>query len=417
MLNPDAVVITGYETLNCLGLTRQEFARRLLAGESGVGLSPRLQAEGVGYPMGEIAGFDAAAHFGKEVELLDRGVQLALVAAAGALAMAGLSDLSRHYDPVRVGVITGVGLPGMESQDRAFRKFYGEASGRMHPYSIPRAMANAASSQISMRVGAQGASFTVATACASATHALGEAWRYLRSGELDLVLAGGADAPLTLGLLKAWEAMRVLAPAGPDAQSARRACRPFSADRAGLVLAEGAGMFVLERAARAQARGARCLAELAGYGASADAGHITQPSLRGAAQAMRQALQRAGLRPEDVDYINAHGTATKLNDATETAAIHEVFGPAAARLSVSSTKSMHGHAMGASGAVELAAVLTALEAQCVPPTANYTVPDPDCDLDVTPHQARPRQVRAALSNSFAFGGLNAVLAVRSCPPA
>lgn len=409
MPRADAVVITGYETLNCLGQDRASFARRLLAGESGIGRSPRLEAEGVGFPVGEITGFAPEEHFGKEIELLDRGVQLAMVCAGRALAMAGLEEISRFYDAARVGVITGSGMPGIESQERALRQLYGEKASRLHPFSIPRAMANAASSQISMRWGAQGACFTLSSACASSAHALGEAWRSLRAGDLDMVLAGGTDAPLTRGVFKAWEGMRVLAPAGENAAAA---CRPFSADRAGMVVAEGAAMFVLERAAGARARGATIIAELAGYGASADAGHITQPSARGAAQAMRQALQRAGLTPDQVDYINAHGTATRLNDVTEIAAIREVLGPAAAKVSISSTKAMHGHAMGASGAIELAAVLTALAEQKVPPTAHYTTPDPECDLDVTPNRARARELRAALSNSFAFGGLNAVLAIR-----
>ncbi|HVB39435.1 MAG TPA: beta-ketoacyl-[acyl-carrier-protein] synthase family protein, partial [Terriglobales bacterium] len=243
----------------------------------------------------------------------------------------------------------------------------------------------------------------------SSTHALGEAWKLIRSGAADMMIAGGSDAPLTFGVIKAWEAMRVLAAAGDDPG---RACRPFSRDRNGLVLAEGAAMFVLESANTARRRGARVLAELAGYGATADAGHITQPSVEGAAGAMTGALTSAGLAPADIDYINAHGTGTKLNDSTEIAAIKRAFGAAATRLSISSTKSMHGHAMGASGAIELAATLLAMRHNLVPPTANYSQPDPDCDLDITPNQARPRRIRAALTNSFAFGGLNAVLAIR-----
>ncbi|MGH9535538.1 MAG: beta-ketoacyl-[acyl-carrier-protein] synthase family protein, partial [Terriglobales bacterium] len=260
--------------------------------------------------------------------------------------------------------------------------------------------------------GAKGVSFAISTACASSTHAIGEAWRLLRLGAADIMLAGGADAPITLGVFKAWEAMRVLAPAGADPATA---CRPFSADRAGLVLAEGAAMFVLETEASARQRGARIWAELAGYGASADAGHITQPALDGPFAAMREAMDAAGLEPRDLDYINAHGTGTKLNDSTECAAIRQLLGVEADRVSVSSTKSMHGHAMGASGAMELAATLMALRHQTAPPTANFTAPDPACNLDVTPNRARPREIRAALSNSFAFGGLNAVLAIKRSP--
>ncbi|HET9784643.1 MAG TPA: beta-ketoacyl-[acyl-carrier-protein] synthase family protein [Terriglobales bacterium] len=408
----EAVVITGMAVLAASGTETAQFWDNLQAGRSALSPLTRVRSDKLTTGVaGEIRDFDPESHFGKEGELLDRFAQFGVICARRALEHAGLGQRSPDwpYAAERVGVLTGTGMGGICTQDHGFRTIYGEGATRVHPFLIPRSMYSAATSQIGMATGARGPSFTISTACASSTHALGEAWRLLRSGAADMFITGGSDAPLTFGVIKAWEAMRVLASAGTEPS---RACRPFSGDRSGLVLAEGAAMFVLETASGAQRRGARVLAELAGYGASADAGHITQPDQAGAGFAMREALRSAGLAPEEVDYINAHGTGTKLNDATEIAAIKEVFGPAAQRLSISSTKSMHGHAMGASGAIELAATLLALEHQVVPPTANYTIPDPECDLDVTPNQARPRPLRAALSNSFAFGGLNAVLAVR-----
>ena len=408
------VVITGFAVLSATGSDTASFWDRLANGRSGLGRLTRVNSPLLSTGVaGEIHDFVPEEHFGKEIELLDRFAQFGVVCARRALADAGLplrlDNGESPYAPERVAVLTGTGMGGICTQDQGFRQMYGEGSNRVHPFLIPRAMYSAASSHIGMDLGARGVSFTISTACASSTHALGEAWRRIRDGSADMVIAGGSDAPLTFGVVKAWEAMRVLAPAGADPS---RACRPFSRDRGGLVLAEGAAMFVLESAEGAARRGAAVLAELAGYGASADAGHITQPTLEGPAQAKREAMATAGLAPQDVDYNNAHGTGTKLNDATEIAAIKAVFGEQAARLSISSTKSMHGHAMGASGAIELAATLLALQRQVVPPTANYTTADPECDLDVTPNQAKPRPLRAALSNSFAFGGLNAVLAVR-----
>ncbi len=408
----ERIVISGFEVISCLGLDRRQFWRRLVDGEGGLGPITRFDPGTLAANVaGEIPGFDPEPLFGKQLDLLDRFAQLALYCARHALAAAGLDGgFEPWFVPERVGVITGSGLGGVESEDRAFQQIYGQNAARLHPFSIPRMMTNAASAHISMEAGARGPCLTLSTACASATHALGEAWRYLRDGIVDLVIAGGADAPITFGVFKAWEGMRVLAPANGNP---RRACRPFSADRAGMSLAEGAAIFVLERESSARRRGAPILAELAGYGASADAGHITQPNRQGPLSAMRAALATAGVRPQEVDYINAHGTGTRLNDAIEIAAIRELLGEAAAQVSISSTKSMHGHAMGASGALELAAVVQAIGHQIVPPTANFTAPDPNCDLDVTPNQSRPRLIRTALSNSFAFGGLNAVLAVRA----
>lgn len=407
------VVITGFGVLAASGSNNEAFWSSLAAGRSSLGPLTRVRSEQLTTGVaGEIHDFEPEAHFGKEVELLDRYAQFALVCARRALAHAGLParfEPDGAVAPERVGVLTGTGMGGICTQDAGFRQIYGERANRVHPFLIPRSMYSAASSQISMATGARGPNFTISTACASSTHALGEAWRLLRHGAAELMLAGGSDAPLTFGVIKAWEAMRVLAPANGDPV---HACRPFSRDRAGLVLAEGAAMFVLETAESAARRGAAVLAELAGYGATADAGHITQPSVDGAANAMRGALESAEMEPREIDYVNAHGTGTKLNDSTEIAAIKQVFGADAAKISISSTKSMHGHAMGASGAIELAATLLALKHQIVPPTASYSIADPECDLDVTPIHARPRALRCAISNSFAFGGLNAVLAIR-----
>jgi nodulation protein E len=264
-------------------------------------------------------------------------------------------------------------------------------------------MANAGASHISMEFGITGPSFTISTACSSAAHAIGQAFAMVRSGMIDLAITGGSEAPFSFGILKAWEAMRVVSP---------DTCRPFSKDRRGMILGEGSAMFVIEPWEHAKARGARIHAELLGFGMSADACHITQPSMEGAARAMRAAIRDAGLDPDCIGYINAHGTATPVNDPTETAAIRSVFGSRAETVPVTSTKSMHGHALGAAAALECLATIIALRDGFLPPTANFNEPDPDCDLDVVPNTARPASVEFAISNSFAFGGLNAVLVLR-----
>jgi len=260
-----------------------------------------------------------------------------------------------------------------------------------------------------MEFGAQGPALTTATACSSSGHAIGEAFHLIKFGMADVMLAGGTEAPITFGMIRSWESVRVLATGNGDPS---KACRPFSLDREGLVMGEGAAMFLCEELEHARQRGARIYGEISGYGLSSDASHITQPSVDGPARAVRMALAEAEVNPEDVDYINAHGTGTRVNDVTETRVIKEVFGDHARKLAVSSTKSMHGHVMGATGAVEMAATIQAIDRGVIPPTANYTQPDPECDLDYVPNQAREKPVRVAISNSFAFGGLNAVLLVR-----
>jgi nodulation protein E len=299
-------------------------------------------------------------------------------------------------------------MGGVTRQDECYRDMYERGLTRTHPFTIPRIMYNAAASHISMKYRLEGPTLCISTACSSASHAIGEAAELIRAGRADVMVAGGADAPIAPGVVKAWESMRVLAPAGDDPAAA---CRPFSADRQGLVLGEGSGVVVLEERERAVRRGAVIHGELAGYSATADAAHITAPGVESPARAIRQALAQAGLNPEHVQYINAHGTATRLNDSTETTIIKRVFGDYARKVAISSTKSMHGHMMGASGAIELIATLMTIERGIVPPTANYRKPDPECDLDYVPNQAREMKVDAAVSNSFAFGGLNAVLVV------
>jgi len=407
------VVITGMGVIAASGQSREEFFSNLVAGRGAArrmqNLDPAVVERLNNRIAAEVRGFEPGAHFTeKELDHLDRFAQFALVAARQAMAHAGLEGFSEEQQP-RVGVMVGTAYGGTETLDTYYFSLYAKNATRLPPLVIPRLMYNAATCQISMRLLARGPCLTPTTACSSGAHALGEALRVIQRGDADCMLAGGSDAPLTYGVVRAWEAMRVLAPPGDDPA---RACRPFSRDRQGIVIGEGAAIFVLEEYESARRRGANVLAELAGYAATSDASHITQPSVAGPASAMRQALADAKLNPDDIDYINAHGTATRVNDVMETKAIKEVFGERARKLPVSSSKSMHGHVMGASGAIELVAAVEAMRRGVVPPTANYTEPDPECDLDCVPNQARELPVRAALSNSFAFGGLNAVLVVK-----
>jgi len=407
------VVITGMGVIAAPGSGVGDFFSNLVAGRSGSRPIQNLPPEVLGRLncriAAEVADYNPLQHFTeKELDQLDRFSQFALVAARQALAQAGLERLSEAQQP-RTGVCIGTAYGGMETLDTHYFALYARNATRLPPLVIPRVMYNAATCQVSMRFQARGPCLTPTTACSSATHALGEAYRMIQQGQADWMLAGGSDAPITYGVIRCWEAMRVLA---PENGQAARACRPFSGDRQGIVIGEGAAVLVLEDYETARRRGAPALAELAGYGANSDASHITQPSVAGPARAMRLALEDAGMKPEEIDYINAHGTATRVNDAIETKAIKEVFGAHAKKLPVSSTKSMHGHVMGASGAIELVAAIEAIRQGVVPPTANYATPDPECDLDYVPNQARRMPVRAALSNSFAFGGLNAVLVVK-----
>jgi len=338
----------------------------------------------------------------------DRFTRFALIAADEAAEQANFA--SAGFDPHRVGSIIGTGLGGCETLDAGYKRVYGEDLPRVAPATIAWSMYNAAASAVATKYGAKGLAYSVVSACASSAHAIGLAFQAIRGGAADAVFAGGADAPLTFGIIRAWESMRVLA---VDNEHPEAACRPFSADRKGLVLAEGAGVLLLESFESAQKRGQPILGEVVGFGMTSDAGHVTDPSADGAARAMAMAIRDAGLTPHDVGYINAHGTATRANDLTETNAIKSVFGDAAHRIPVSSTKSLHGHAMGASGAIEIASSLLALNDGFLPPTINLDTPDPECDLDYVPHAAREARVSLFLSNSFGFGGMNGVVAIRT----
>ena len=408
MSNGRRVAITGLGALSALGVGVPALWKGLLAGRSGFRRIERFDPSTLLVPIAaELPEFTPPVLEGGQIELLDRFSQFALVAASEAYEDASLTVDDAERD--RVGVAVGSGFGGCLTQDDRYQRIYGKGETRVHPFSIPRMMHSAAASHLGMVRGLRGPTLCFTTACAAAAHAIGEAGEIIRSGRADVMLAGGSEAPITFAVMRCWEAMRVLAPPGTDPT---RACRPFSRDRSGLVLGEGAGILVLESWERARGRGATILAELAGYGATADAGHITQPGVDAPARAIALALEQAGVQPADVDYVNAHGTGTRLNDATETGIIKRAFGGHAPRLAISSTKSVHGHAIGASSALELIAAILAIRKGVVPPTANYTEADPECDLDYVPNEPREMAVDVALSNSFAFGGLNAALVVK-----
>jgi nodulation protein E len=396
-------VITGLGAISALGPDVGTLAAALKVGRSAIGPLTTIPTEGLITKVGaEVRDFDPNAHFESgKLALLDRFAQFALVATREAISGSGLKF--RDGIGARTAVIVGSGVGGQITLDENYYRVYSQGAKRLHPFTIPKLMISAAASHITMEHGITGPSFTVASACASANHAIGIAFHMVRSGSVDVAVAGGTEAVFTFGTMRGWEALRVMAP---------DTCRPFSRDRKGMVLGEGAAMVVIEELERAKARGAEILGEIVGFGMTSDAADIVLPSVDGAISAMRACLADARLAPEEVGYINAHGTGTAANDVTETKAIHTVFGPHAKRLAVSSTKSMHGHALGAAGALELAATIIALRQGFIPPTANFTEADPQCDLDYVPNEARAVQVEVALSNSFAFGGHNAILAVR-----
>jgi nodulation protein E len=398
------VAITGMGAICGLGRNTAECARALAEGRSAIGPIASTDVSQLRFQNGaEVKDYHHGPYFeDRRADFLDRFAQFAVIAAREAVADSGVQLTPGLRESA--AIITGSCVGGQSTEDIGFHEVYKLGHNRVHPLTIPKTMANAGASHISMEFGITGPSFTISTACSSAAHAIGQAYWMVRSGATDLAITGGSEAPFSFGILKAWEAMRVVSP---------DTCRPFSKDRNGMVLGEGAAMLVLEPLESALARGARIHVEIAGFGMSADAGHITQPSAEGAARAMRAALRDAALAAEAIGYINAHGTWTQANDSTETSAIRAVFGAHAGRLAVSSTKAMHGHALGASAALECLATALALRDGLLPPTANYRAPDPECDLDVIPNQARAARVEYALSNSFAFGGLNAVLALRA----
>jgi len=403
------VVITGMGVFASTGKDTESFFNNLVRGRSAVRRITQFDPSPLSVQIAaEVPDYSPADYFPpKRLDLLDRFSQFGLLASKEAMESSGIE--LRDEERPRFGVVTGSGMGGVTTFDSGYFNLYANKATRLHPFTIPKIMHNAATSQICMEFGAQGPSLTTATACSSSGHAIGEAFHFIKFGIADVMLGGGSEAPITFGMIRSWESVRVLAPGNGDPS---RACRPFSADREGLVMGEGAAMLLLEELEHARKRGARIYAEISGYGLSSDAGHITQPSVEGPARAIRMALQEGQVNPEEVDYINAHGTGTRLNDATETQVIKEVFKEHARQVAISSTKSMHGHTMGATGAIELVATVMATQRGVIPPTANYTRPDPECDLDYVPNQAREKPVRVAISNSFAFGGLNAVLLVR-----
>jgi nodulation protein E len=399
------VVVTGLGCVAPIGQCVPDFWNALVAGRSAIGKFPEHVPEQIAHVvLAPIVGFNADAQFEpkRQLPFLDRFSQFALLAAREAARDAGLV-LSDSEKP-RSAVVLGSGIGGNTTHEEQYQRLAKSNNPRVHPLTIPRLMLNAAASQVTMEFGMTGPAYSISSACASANHAIGQAMWFIRSGLCDVALTGGSEACLTIGTVKAWEALRVMA---------SDTCRPFAKDRRGMVLGEGGAIIVIESLERASARGAKIYCELAGFGMSSDADDITFPNKEGAASAMTAALKDGGLNPADVDYINAHGTGTAANDKTETAAIKLAFKDEARRLAVSSTKSMHGHALGAAGAIEIIAAVKAIETGIVPPTANFTEPDPECDLDYVPNKAREMKVRAALSNSFAFGGLNAVLALRA----
>ncbi len=397
------VVVTGIGVVSAIGNNADDFWTSVSSGRSGIGPITKIDTAELRFKnAAEVKNFDSTKQFDdKSILWLDPFAQFGIVAAREAIADSGITFTDDLRD--RTGVVTGSCLGGKETEDKLFFDLYGEKKNRMPPTAIPRAMSNAVASHVSMEYGLTGATFTISTACSSANHAIGHAFWLVRQGTLDAAITGGSEAPLTFGNLKAWEAMRVVSP---------DTCRPFSKDRSGMILGEGGAMFVIESLDSATARGAKIYAEITGFGMSADAHHLTMPLAEGAAKAMRAALSDGNTNPETVGYINAHGTATQANDTMESKAIRLVFGEHTDSIHVSSTKSMHGHALGAAGAIEAAATVLGLHHKLLPPTANFNESDPECNLNVIKTQAIESEPETALSNSFAFGGLNAVLAFK-----
>jgi len=398
------VVITGQGTINALGANVAQTWAAMAAGRCAIGPMDFRDIDRLTIKIGaQIKDFNPEAHFSrKEIALYDRFTQFAVFAAREAVAQSGLifqGELA-HQSGVALGTAGG----GLHTQDDNFRAVYETGKNRVHPFAVPRLMNSAAASHVSMQHNLKGPNFTVSTACASSNHAMGQAFNLIRLGQTKVMVTGGAESMLTFGGIKAWEGLRVLSP---------DACRPFSANRNGLVQGEGAAVFVFEDYDHARARGADILAEVTGFAMTSDASDIVMPSKDGAARAIKGALADAGLPPSAVGYMNAHGTGTTANDKIECAAVLDVFGADAQQLMVSSTKSMHGHVIGATGAIELLACIMALRDGVIAPTIGYQQPDPDCALDVVPNTARQAKVKAVISNAFAFGGLNAVLVLKS----
>ena len=400
---PPRVVITGAGTINPLGHDVAATFDAMRNGRCGIGPLDIRDVDRLSIQIGgQVRDYDETTHFNRQqIALYDRFTQFTLLAARQAIAQAGLVFAGDLAD--QSGVILGTSGGGLNTQDENYRVVYEEGKNRVHPFIVPKLMNNAAVSQVSMEFNLRGPSFTVATACASSNHAMGQAFNMVRSGMAKVMVTGGSESMLCFGGIKAWEGLRVMS---------RDACRPFSATRNGMVQGEGAGVFVFEDYYHAKARGAHILCEVAGFAMSSDASDIVMPSKQGAARAIAGALKDAKVNPDQIGYINAHGTGTAANDKTECAAVADVFGAHADKLMISSTKSMPGHLIGGTGAVELLACLMALCEGVIAPTIGYEEPDPECALDVVPNEARDADVDVVLSNAFAFGGLNAVIALR-----
>ena len=397
------VVITGAGTINALAHDVPGTYAAFREGRCGITDLDIRDKDRLSIQIGgQVHNWDPEAHFNRQqIVLYDKFTQFTLLAARQAVAQSGLDfDGRLGYD---AGVVLGTAGGGVNTWDDNYRAVYEEGKNRVHPFVVPKLMNNAAASHLSMEYALKGPSYTVATACASSNHAMGQAFHMIRSGMTRAMLTGGSESMLCFGGIKAWEGLRVMS---------KDACRPFSLTRNGMVQGEGAAVFVFEEYEMARARGAEMLAEVIGFAMTSDASDIVMPSKQGAARAMAGAMRDARIAPEDVGYINAHGTGTAANDKTECAAVADAFGPHADRLMMSSTKSMHGHLIGGRGAVELLACIMALKHGVIAPTIGYEEPDPECALDVVPNTAREASVEVCLTNAFAFGGLNAVLALR-----
>ncbi|VXC67312.1 Nodulation protein E [Burkholderia sp. 8Y] len=405
------VAVTGVGAICPLGSNAQQAYDSAAAGHSGIQRLDEALANRLVSPIGGIASLFSADHFEPaKSRMLDRVSQFALVASREAMSRAALE--ATQIDHARTGVFIGTGMGGAHTMDEGYAALYGERSERVKPFMVLMGMYNAPAAWISLEYGLRGPSLTYSSACSSSTVAIGEAWLRVSRGELDVALAGGSEAPLSYGSLKAWEALHTLA--AVDERDPAASCKPFSKDRSGMVLAEGAAVMVLEEWEHAIARNAPIYGEVLGYGIATDIGHITRPSVEGQAAAMTAALAAAQLDPSEIDAINAHGTGTPANDATETAAVKSVFGTRAYDIPMSSTKSVHGHLLGASGALECLLCLMGMQNQTLLPTMHLSTPDPTCDLDYVTNAARKSaSVLTMLSNSFAFGGTNAVLVLRS----
>ena len=396
-------MVTGAGVISSIGKDKETLWDNIVHCRPGIGPYTTVDSTAIRFKNGaEVKDYDPAVYFEpKDLDMADRFAQFAIIAAREAVKQSGIEITPELQQ--RSAVICGTSIGGVVAQEKAYIDLYKEHKTRVHPLSIPRTMPNSAASLVSMEFGIHGPVFTISTACASSNHAIGNAFWLVRNGICDMALAGGSETPFTYTFLKSWEAIRVVAP---------DTCRPFSKDRQGMILGEGGAMLVLETLESAQARGATILAEIAGFGMSSDASHITKPDQLGAERALRMALTDGGIAPEEVDYINAHGTGTSVNDSMEIGAVKNVFGEHAYKLAISSTKSLHGHILGGTSAVEAVVTVLAIQHGVLPPTANFNEQDPDCDLDVVPNASRPKDINVALSNSFAFGGLNAVVAFR-----